>query len=122
MSRTAHHIDRPIRDGGDRYGKPWRSVTIVDLRYSAACLREAERAGHRARPASVRHRADVYSWARADLRDRWVAQWARNEERQARRRLRLRLEAIRRTANAAEPVDDLEVHPARHRRNALWLY
>ncbi|MBE1582497.1 hypothetical protein ACFPOI_25450 [Nonomuraea angiospora] len=97
-------------------------MTIVDLRYSAACLREAHRAGHRARPTPVRRRIDVYSWARADRRDRWVAQWAMIEERRARRRLRLRLEAIRQRANAAEAVDDLEVHPARHRRNALWLY
>ncbi|MFI7226083.1 hypothetical protein ACIBO5_22935 [Nonomuraea angiospora] len=97
-------------------------MTIVDLRYSAACLREAHRAGHRARPTPVRRRVDVYSWARADRRDRWVAQWAKIEERRARRRLRLRLEAIRQRANAAEAVDDLEVHPARHRRNALWLY
>ncbi|MEV6036462.1 hypothetical protein AB0L65_35275 [Nonomuraea sp. NPDC052116] len=97
-------------------------MTIVDLRYSAACLREAERAGHRARPALVRRRVDVYSWARADRRDRSVAEWAKVEERRARQRLRLRLEAIRQRANATEAVDDLEVRPARHRRNAIWLY
>ncbi|MEV4020422.1 hypothetical protein AB0J35_59085 [Nonomuraea angiospora] len=97
-------------------------MTIVDLRYSAACLREAQGAGRRARPTTVRRRIDVYSWARADRRDRSVAQWAKIEERQARRRLRLQLEAIRQRARAAEAVDDLEVHPARHRRNAIWLY
>ncbi|MGW0197290.1 hypothetical protein [Nonomuraea sp. NPDC003201] len=51
-----------------------------------------------------------------------MAQWAKIEERRTRRRLRLQLEAIRQRANAAEAVDDLEVHPARHRRNAIWLY
>ncbi len=87
MSHTAHHIDRPILDGSGLRGTPWRSVRIVDLRYSAACLRQARRAGHRPRPMSLRHKVDVYSWARADLRDRSVAHWARTEERQARQRL-----------------------------------
>lgn len=47
----------------------------------------------------------------------------------ARRRVRLRLEAIRRLANAAtdgrfaaDLEGDFEVGPARHRRNALWQY
>ncbi|MEV4357219.1 hypothetical protein ACWEPL_08950 [Nonomuraea sp. NPDC004186] len=51
-----------------------------------------------------------------------MAEWAKIEERRARQRLRLQLEAIRQSANATEAVDDLEVHPARHRRNAIWLY
>ena len=78
MSRTAHHIVRPVL--GRR--APWRSVAIVDLRYSAACLRQARQAGRRPRPMSLRHRADVYSWARADPRDRSVSEWADLEERQ----------------------------------------
>ncbi|MEV0389509.1 hypothetical protein [Nonomuraea sp. NPDC050643] len=43
--------------------------------------------------------------------------------------MRLRLEAIRRLANAAtdgrfaaDLEGDFEVGPARHRRNALWQY
>jgi hypothetical protein len=78
---------------------------------------------------SLRHKVDVYSWARADPRDRSVSEWADLEERQERQRLRLRLEAIRQRINATtggplviEGIDDLEVHPARHRRNAIWLY
>ncbi|MGA4992837.1 hypothetical protein ACWCOT_44520 [Nonomuraea bangladeshensis] len=120
MSRTAHHIGRPILR---------RSVTIVDLRYSAACLRQAQRTGHRPRPTPLRRQVVVYSWARSDPRDRSVSEWAHIEERRARQRLRLRLEAIRRRINATtggplavEAIDDLEVHPARHRRNAIWLY
>jgi hypothetical protein len=104
-------------------------VTIVDLRYSAACLRQAGRAGHRPRPIYLRRRVDVYSWARSDPRDQSVSEWADIEERQARQRLRLRLEAIRQRVNATtdgppavEAIDDLEVHPARHRRNAIWQY
>ncbi|MCG5219336.1 hypothetical protein [Streptosporangium sp. KLBMP 9127] len=131
MSRTAHHIflSRFRFDTGGRSGNPWRSVKIVDLRYSAACLREAQRAGDRPRPIPVHRKVDVYSWARADPRDRSVSQWARHQERQARQRLRLTLEAIRRSVGATidgrlavEAADDLEVHPARHRRDAIWLY
>ncbi|MFI0422316.1 hypothetical protein [Spongiactinospora sp. 9N601] len=125
MSRTAHHIDRPTLG----QGTPWRSVTIVDLRYSAACLQQARQTGHRPRPMSLRHKVDVYSWARSDPRDQSVSEWADIEERRARQRLRLRLEAIRQRVNATtdgsravEAIDDLEVHPARHRRNAIWLY
>ncbi|MEU6720106.1 hypothetical protein ABZ897_52350 [Nonomuraea sp. NPDC046802] len=59
-----------------------------------------------------------------------MSQWAKTEERQARQRLRLTLDAIRRRVNvvtfdgrlAVEAADDLEPHPARHRRGALWLY
>ncbi|TYB56229.1 hypothetical protein FXF51_44250 [Nonomuraea sp. PA05] len=104
-------------------------MTMADLRYSAACLRQARRAGHRPLPMSLRRKVDVYSWARADPRDQSVSEWADIEERQARQRLRLRLEAIRRRINATtdgplavEAIDDLEVHPARHRRNAIWQY
>ncbi|GAA2216571.1 hypothetical protein GCM10009850_120410 [Nonomuraea monospora] len=125
MSHTAHHLGRPALDRGT----PWRSVTIVDLRYSAACLRQARRTGQRPRPKLLRRKVDVYSRARSDPRDQSVSEQAGIEERQARQRLRLRLDAIRRRINAttggllqAETSDDLEVHPARHRRNAIWLY
>ncbi|WP_043614614.1 hypothetical protein [Nonomuraea candida] len=104
-------------------------MTVVDLRYSAASLRQARRAGHRPRPQLLRHKVEVYSWARSDPRDRSVSEWADIEERRARQRLRLRLGAVRRTVNAptdgpraAEAIDDLDVLPARHRRNAIWLY
>ncbi|GAA4942967.1 hypothetical protein HD597_001019 [Nonomuraea thailandensis] len=77
----------------------------------------------------LRRKVDVYSWARSNPRDRSVSEWAEIEERRARQSLRLRLEAIRRRANAtadgssaSEAIDDLEVHPARHRRNAIWQY
>ncbi|NRQ40043.1 hypothetical protein HII36_50705 [Nonomuraea sp. NN258] len=100
-------------------------MTLFDLRYSAACLR---RFGDRPRPELVRRRVAVYDWARADRRDRWVARRAAVEERRARQRLRLRLEAIRRTANTVDTSamppdagDDFDVTPARHRRNAVWL-
>ena len=129
MPRTAHHIDRPTLDRGDLRGLPWRSVTLVDLRYSAACLRQARRAGHRPLPTSLRRKVDVYSRARAAPRDQSVSEWAGIEERQARQRLRLRLEAIRQRVNATtdgplavDAFDDLEVHPARHRRNVIWQY
>jgi hypothetical protein len=77
----------------------------------------------------LRRKVDVYSWVRSDRHDQWVSEWAAVQERQARQRLRLRCEAIRRRINATtdgllavEASDDLEVHPTRHRRNALWLY
>ncbi|MEU7746689.1 hypothetical protein [Nonomuraea sp. NPDC049158] len=75
---------------------------------------------------SLCHKVDVYSWARADPRDQSVSEWAGIEERQARQRLRLRLEAIRQRINATTDgclaIDDLEIHPARHRHNAIWQY
>ncbi|GAA3167678.1 hypothetical protein [Nonomuraea roseoviolacea] len=129
MARTAHHIRRPLPGGAGPRGAPFRAVTVVDLRYSAACLREGRRAGRRARPAVVRSRAAVYSWARADLRDRWVSRQAGIEEGRARGRLRLELETIRRAVNATtggrlavEAAEELDVAPARHRRGAVWLY
>ncbi|WP_441125966.1 hypothetical protein [Nonomuraea sp. H19] len=104
-------------------------MTLVDLRYSAACLKQGRQAGRRPHPITVHHKVDVYSWARADPRDRSVSQWADTQERQARQRLRLALEAIRQRANATvggrlavEAIDELEVHPARHRHNAIWQY
>ncbi|NUW46952.1 hypothetical protein [Nonomuraea rhodomycinica] len=104
-------------------------MTVVDLRYSAACLREARRDGRRPRPAAVRRRVDVRSRARAGSRDRWVSWAAGVEEGRARARLRLTLEAIRRTVNATtggrpavEAADALDVAPARHRRGAVWQY
>ncbi|NUW35825.1 hypothetical protein HTZ77_31050 [Nonomuraea sp. SMC257] len=104
-------------------------MTVVDLRYSAACLREGRRDGRRPRPAAVRRRVDVYSWARAEPRDRWVSWAAGIEEGRARGRLRLGLEAVRRAVNATVggrlavgAADDLDVAPARHRRAAVWQY
>lgn len=129
MSRTAHHVPLSRSDIGyvlDRPG-PWRLVTVVDLRYSDACLKEAARSGRRPHPKLVRRRTVVYSWARADPRDRSVAWWANIEERQGRQRLRRSTELIRQAVNAtsngyrlAELAEDFDVPPMRHRRNAVW--
>ncbi|RJL31615.1 hypothetical protein [Bailinhaonella thermotolerans] len=104
-------------------------MTITDLRYGAACLRRACRAGHRPRPSSLRHRAEVRTWARAHVRDRSVARRARVQERQERRRVRHALDQARRRINAARgshlasgPLGDIDVPPTRHRHNAVWQY
>ncbi|GIH24461.1 hypothetical protein Aph01nite_27710 [Acrocarpospora phusangensis] len=128
MSRTAHHASRSRSSVGYVPGGPWRSVMLADLRYSAACLTEASRAGHRPTPELVRRKTVVYSWARADPHDRSVSRWANIEESQTRQRLRRLISAIRQTVNATaggasaiEAADDLDVPPARHRRGAVWL-
>ncbi|WP_219466692.1 hypothetical protein [Nonomuraea rhizosphaerae] len=109
-------------------GVPWRVVTVFDLRYSAASLRKGRRTGRRPEPTPIRRTVAVYMWARVNSRDRWVSRWAAGEERQARQRLRLTLGTIRQRVNATaagrlalEAADDVDVVPARHRRNGLWL-
>ncbi|MFI6512166.1 hypothetical protein ACIBCT_31575 [Streptosporangium sp. NPDC050855] len=129
MSRTAHHVPLSRSGSGnvlDRPG-PWRSITVIDLRYSDVCLKEAARSGRRPYPKPVRRRTVVYSWAWADPRDRFVAWFAGVEERRGRQRLRRSTESIRQAVNAtsdgyslAETAEDFDVPPLRHRRNAVW--
>ncbi|MGC5011734.1 hypothetical protein ACLQ2R_13305 [Streptosporangium sp. DT93] len=128
MSRTVHHVSRSRSGIGHVSGGPWRSVTVVDLRYSDACLKEAVRDGRRPYPKLVRRRTIVYSWARVDLHDRFVSRQAGVEERRERQRLRRSAAVIRQVINAVvddclanEALEDLDVPPARHRRNAVWL-
>lgn len=126
MSRTAHHFSRSFPETD--YGSlPRRERILVDLRYDDRCLEEAARHGRRPRPRRIRHAARIYSIARVDPRSRSVSQEASWEEHQARQRLRLSAEMIRKAANATaggssvpEAVEGLEVPPASHRRNAVW--
>lgn len=127
MSRTVHHIPRRHSAGGDEPGDPWRAVVIADLRYTAACLNEAARDGHRPRPHLTRRKVGVYVWGRSDTRDRSVSWWSAVEERRERQRLRRSADAIRALVNARsdgrlaiESAEDRDIPPARHRRNALW--
>lgn len=128
MSRTAHHVSRSRSGIGHVAGGPWRSVTVVDLRYGGACPKEPVQDGRRPVPHLVRRGTVVHSWARADPRDRFVSWRAGAEERRERQRLRRSAEMIRQVVNATvdgclaiEVVEDLDIQPARHRRNAIWL-
>ncbi|WP_406313091.1 hypothetical protein OHA77_32150 [Streptosporangium sp. NBC_01639] len=109
-------------------GGPWRSITLVDLRYGDACLKEAVQDGRRPHPTLVGRRTVVYSWARADPCDRFVSRWAAIEERRERQLLRRSAGVIRQMVNArvdgrlaVEAVEDFDVPPATHRRSAIWL-
>ncbi|MEU8073988.1 hypothetical protein AB0B31_00970 [Catellatospora citrea] len=117
MSRTAHHL--PFRHQDSRQEiTPLRIAELTDLRYSHACRREARREGRRPQPRRLRHRSEVYLFAR------WFPNWgegiarhARHDERKARQQLRRALTAARRA-----PRDpDLDVPPFRHRHHAHWL-
>lgn len=137
MARTAHHLPLPrtrgttgtTGTGSTAEGRrPWRSVRLYDLRYSARALTEAARASRRPVPGAVRRSVDVYAWARADTRDREVSTWAARDERRDRQRLRARVSALRGLVDAPgggalalDAADAVDVPPARHRRCALWL-
>ncbi|MFD8227758.1 hypothetical protein ACFV16_26770 [Streptomyces massasporeus] len=128
MTRTAHHIRPPHSRSayGNSSGKPWRSVVLHDLRYSARSITEAARESRRPRPDKVRRAVDVYSFARYQ-RDASVAQWSAVEERRARQRLRTRVRTLRGLVNtsadelALEAAEMVDIPPARHRRGSLWL-
>ncbi|MFD5912898.1 hypothetical protein ACFWHL_29705 [Streptomyces massasporeus] len=128
VTRTAHHIRPPhSRSAYDRSsGKPWRSVVLHDLRYSARSFADAKRESTRPRPHKVRRAVDVYSFARYQ-RDASVAQWSAVEERRARQRLRTQvgtlLGLVNTTADelALDAADTVDIPPARHRRGSLWL-
>lgn len=128
MTRTAHHIRPPhSRNAYDHSpGKPWRSVVLHDLRYSAGSLTDATRESRRPRPRAVHRAVDVYSFPRYQ-RDGSVAQWSALEERRARQRLRTQVGTLLRLVNtpagelALDAADMVDIPPARHRRGSLWL-
>ncbi|UFR00232.1 hypothetical protein KBP30_03125 [Streptomyces sp. Go40/10] len=74
----------------------------------------------------VRRTVEVRSFARHQ-RDRSVAQWSALEERRARQRLRAHVGTLLKLVNsmagelALDAADMVDIPPARHRRNALWL-
>ncbi|MFD9867987.1 hypothetical protein ACFXI8_29645 [Streptomyces niveus] len=128
MARTAHHLplSRAGSTAGDR--RPWRSVRLYDLRYSARALAGAARAARRPVPEAVRRSVDVHFWARADTRDRYVSARAAIDERRERRRLRARVGILRRLVDAPGAgvlalgaADRVDVPPARHRHGARRL-
>ncbi|MFD3541601.1 hypothetical protein ACFWUQ_19190 [Streptomyces sp. NPDC058662] len=128
MARTAHHSPQsPGRNAHDGPpGRPWRSVELRDLRYSARELAEATRGSRRPRPRLVRRAVDVYAYPRL-RHDRSVSFCASVEERRARQRLRRRLGVLVGLVNGPaggldlDAADAVDVAPARHRRGALWL-
>lgn len=101
-------------------------MVVRDLRYSARSLAEAAREPGRPRPLPVRRQVDVRSFPRHQ-RDRSVARWSAVEERRARQRLRAQIGMLLRRVNSPgedsmlDLADTVDVLPARHRRNALWL-
>ncbi|WP_405819630.1 hypothetical protein OG705_09405 [Streptomyces sp. NBC_00838] len=130
MARTAHHLPLSRAGTGGAAGdhRPWRSVRLYDLRYSARALAGAGRASRRPVPEPVRRSVDVHSWARADTHDRYVSTRAAIDERRDRQRLRARLTALRRLVDAPgtgvlvlDAADSVDVPPARHRHGARWL-
>ncbi|MEU9573792.1 hypothetical protein AB0D62_28790 [Streptomyces massasporeus] len=128
MTRTAHHIRPPhSRSAYDNSaGKPWRSVVLHDLRYSAHSIAQAARESRRPRPDKVRRAVDVYSFARYQ-RDASVAQWSAVEERRARQRLRTQVGTLLALVNtsvgelALDAAEMVDIPPTRHRRGSLWL-
>ncbi|MFF9121313.1 hypothetical protein ACF09Y_38165 [Streptomyces massasporeus] len=128
MTRTAHHIRPPHsrRAYDNSSGKPWRSVVLHDLRYSAHSIAQAARESRRPRPDKVRRAVDVYSFARY-RRDASVAQWSAVEERRARQRLRTQVGTLLALVNttagelALDAAEMVDIPPTRHRRGALWL-
>lgn len=131
VSRTVHHIPNTHAHDSTRGtvspGAPWRTVVLVDLRYSAACLAQAGREGCRPRPRRRRHSVRVYSYARYAVRSRSVSREAAQDERRARQALRTGLGALHRQLavlgcgeEVARAAVDLDVVPARHRHNAVW--
>lgn len=129
VARTAHHL--PLSragSAGEYHHRPWRSVRLYGLRYSARALADAARASRRPVPEAVRRRVDVRSWARADTRDRSVSVRAALDQRRDRQRLRARLTALRALVDAPgggvaalDAADAVDVTPARHRRCAVRL-
>ncbi|MFE1343520.1 hypothetical protein [Streptomyces sp. NPDC058757] len=130
MTRTAHHLSGPSPWDGPR-GGPWRALVLYDLRYSSRVLTDAARAGRRPRPQRIRRRVAVRSFPRF-RHDPFVAREAARLERRARQDLRARLTAARRLADRPGPdtgtgglglaaAGAVDIPPARHRRNSLWL-
>ncbi|MET4925931.1 hypothetical protein P3L51_26875 [Streptomyces sp. PSRA5] len=128
MARTAHHLPLSRAGSAGEYDhRPWRSVRLYDLRYSARALAAAARASRRPVPEAVRRDVEVRSWARADIHDRSVSIGAAFGERRDRQRLRAQVTAVRRLVDAPgggvlalATADAVDVLPARHRRCALW--
>ncbi|WP_236240545.1 hypothetical protein [Streptomyces sp. CC228A] len=120
MARTAHHRARAHR----RYDTALTTLHR-DLRYSAAVLAAAGRGGRRPLPRPVRRSVTVRTWART-LQDPSVARWSTQQERRARQELRARVRLLRASVNRPAgaldrgAADDVDVPPARHRRDALW--
>ncbi|GAA3027952.1 hypothetical protein Aglo01_33810 [Actinokineospora globicatena] len=113
MSRSARKVlYRPVEPYRRR---PWGSETARGLRYSAACVRVAERGGHRPRPAVVRRETVLRTAVRALGDDPMVRVWVRHRERQAR-------QVTRRALRAARWVpDEVDVLPTRHRRGVVTM-
>ncbi|MFF1839523.1 hypothetical protein ACFVXE_35940 [Streptomyces sp. NPDC058231] len=128
MARTAHHRppSQTKQSRSDLSGAPWHSVVLRDLRYSARCLSVAVNGSHRPRPDRGRRRVDVYCFPRHN-RDRSIARWSTQRERQARQQLRRQAAAIRGLVYAtsgelsAEAADIVDVCPPRHRHSSIWM-
>ncbi|WP_262387175.1 hypothetical protein [Streptomyces sp. TRM49041] len=130
MARTAHHLTH-VRAHRDLWTDappraPWHSVVLHGLRYSAATLADAARAGRRPRPQRVRPQVTVRRFARYRW-DRSVSRWAAEGERRARQDLRGRLRALELLVDDGtghldlSPTEDVDVPPTRHRHTARWL-
>ncbi|MEU2156102.1 hypothetical protein ABZ532_13995 [Streptomyces sp. NPDC019396] len=74
----------------------------------------------------IRRTVNVRSWPRFQ-RDRSVAEWSAAEERRERQRLRTQVETALKLVNSTaddltpDAAETVDIPPARHRRNALWL-
>ncbi|WP_226962675.1 MULTISPECIES: hypothetical protein [unclassified Streptomyces] len=120
MARTAHHRARAHR----RYDTALTTLHH-DLRYSAAVLASAGHGGRRPFPQRVRRLVTVRTWART-VQDSSVARWSAGQERRGRQELRAGVRLLRALVNRPtgeldrDAADDVDVPPARHRRDALW--
>ncbi len=119
MARTAHHRARAHR----RYDTALTTLHR-DLRYSAAVLAAAGRGGRRPLPRPVRRSVTVRTWARTSGPVRRPLEHAAGAP--ARQELRARVRLLRASVNRPagaldrDAADDVDVPPARHRRDALW--
>ncbi|MEV7716597.1 hypothetical protein [Streptomyces sp. NPDC088184] len=77
MTRTAHYLrpSRTRKSYDDGPGAPWRSVILIDLRYSARSLTEAAAEARRPWPQRIRRRVSVHRFPRHN-RDRGITRAA----------------------------------------------
>ncbi|OIV38534.1 hypothetical protein BIV57_05210 [Mangrovactinospora gilvigrisea] len=99
---------------------PLSRVEIHSLRYSAACLADAEKEGRRPVPQRLWRRSDCHDFARLSRHDRTIGIIAGYDERRARRRTRLLCQQVGGWHRVGDDLDAFDCPPVRHRHHAVW--
>ncbi|WP_128377784.1 hypothetical protein [Streptomyces cavernae] len=125
MSRTVHHVPWRHRTLTAYWPQglagPWTAHSLVELRYSEAELRRAQRAGRRPAPALLTRTFASYTFPRA-MNERFRDPY----ESRARAKLRAFRTAARKHLRAAPAgalrtaAEDLDHPPTRHRHRNIW--